>query len=264
MPRSTPIDSAASNGDESVTHAKMVRLTLSTNLLKPFLRLSNRLQVERTDLIDLLVMRGWPAELADDEERKGIEKRAELSTHILNQFAEGKALNRFDVEKRIESPVNVTALRMAALREADENEVDPGEGFHRTHMGMDLLDTPEQVWEQARGYWTAQPDAEYLIPVRLGYAPYVFRTNKWTRTKGNVRRIWATSGDYIDVERKLAVPLRDVDDYSKPAVLDYDAAKPANELDLEVAAATAGRIIAFTVGASNPVVRLRQRGHELS
>lgn len=260
MPHISEAQSHSGTGSAS----KMVRLTLSTNLLDRFLDLAERLQLERTDLIDLLVMRGWPVELeaADLQEADG--QRAKLATELLDGFATGRALSRFDVEARIESPVNVTALRMAARREIDPNEVDPGQGFARTHMGMDLLDGPEEVWAQARGYWTAQPDAEYLIPVRLGYAPYVFRTNRWQRTEGSVRRVWATSGHLIDYEKQLAVPLVDTPNFDAPAKLDYSAATPANELDLQVAEAIAGHMIAFTVGASNPVVRLRQRGHDLS
>lgn len=260
MPRISEAQAQSGTGPAS----KMVRLTLSANLLDRFLDLADRLQLERTDLIDLLVMRGWPTELESGALREADTRRAELATELLEGFANGKALSRFDVESRIESPVNVTALRMAARREIDPNEVDPGQGFARTHMGMDLLDSPEEVWSQARGYWTAQPDAEYLIPVRLGYAPYVFRTNRWQRTEGSVRRVWETSGHFIDLEQQLAVPLVDTPNFDAPAKLDYSSAAPASELDLQVAGALAGHMIAFTVGASNPVVRLRQRGHSLS
>ena len=244
------------------TSSSTVRLTLSSDLLADFLELSENFEIERTDLIDLLATIAWPPFGVEDEaEHDRILKRAERARWLLEGLITGNAKTRAQLEHSIEPPVNVTALRMGP-RMPDSTTAGTA-GYTREWKGMDLLDSPTDVWNQARGYWVAQPDAEYLVPARLSYAPYVFRTERWDRAVDS-NRVWATQGKYIDFEKKLAVPLVDGDAHELESSLDYDSAEPATELDLVVAEALSGQQIAFSVGASNPVVRLRQRGKQLT
>lgn len=238
-----------------------VRLTLSSDQLDEFLDLSERFAIERTDLIDLLVMIGWPRAHASERERRVIAARAERAATLLEGLIEGKAKTRQEIEHAIEPPVNVTAIRMGP-RIKDPSSPTNG-GYQREWMGMDLLDSPTNVWNQARGYWVAQPDAEYIVPARLSYAPYLFRTERWTRLQGS-NRVWAERGLLIDPDRQLAIPLLDGQNHDQESSLDEANAIPASELDLAVADALSSKQIAFSVGASNPVVRLRQRGKQLT
>lgn len=238
------------------------RLTLSDDLLAEFLEVAATTQMERTDLIDLLVMCALPVDALPPERREVATKRAKLATRILNTYIEGMTLTRHDVETRIARPVNVTAFRMGPKR--DSPTTTP---YLRQYMGLNLLDPPTAVWNQARGYWAAQPDAEYIVPARHGWVPYVFRTDDWAQTEsaGRSDRIWATSGAWLDAANDRTIPLRNPDaKHPASSWLDVDASVPMSDLDRTVSDALTNQVIAFTVGATNPVVRLRQRGRRLS
>ncbi|APT90039.1 hypothetical protein CSPHI_01895 [Corynebacterium sphenisci DSM 44792] len=140
-------------------------------------------------------------------------------------------------------------------------------GYPRFRIGMSLADGPEDVWSSGRGYWPLTPGARYLVPSRYGWCPYVFRVpeDSWrpAREDAGRRRFWATAGALIDPDAGVVRPMREPTAETGWRAVVGEPVADATEDDLRVARLIAGRTLALGPKATNPVLRLRQKGRRL-
>lgn len=148
---------------------------------------------------------------------------------------------------------NVVALRMAHRQDdAADLSPEPG-GYARAGLGMSLAMTAEEVWERSRGYWRIRPDADYILPTRLGYAPYLFKTADWrtasdsTNPSDRTARYWAQNGWLVDLVTKRLIPVGG------------SAEKAVTAADLAHAQVFASRVVRYPMGIRNPAVWIGRR-----
>ena len=139
----------------------------------------------------------------------------------------------------------------------------PQFSYPHHRIGMCLSSSAAQVWEAARGHWRALDDADYFIPTRFGYAPYVFRVIGW-RTDAAAGRICATGGYLIEgsgADTKLS-EMRLVDGAPTPGaslyVADPESDEPVRPED-RIVGELAGNVLALGKRGANPVIRIKSR-----
>ena len=144
----------------------------------------------------------------------------------------------------------------------------PKIGYARTRQGISLVDGPDRVWSSARGYWTLQPGARYVVPSRYGWCPYVFRVDEdsWTPTQpdpGPRGKYYAARGWLVDAEEERLIEMgaEDPDNGWLPTMTVSD--EPPTEDDMRIARLLSGRAIRLGPVTTNPVLRLRQKGKVL-
>lgn len=148
--------------------------------------------------------------------------------------------------------VNVLALRMAHSQELHELDPEPG-GYPRSGLGMDLTSPAEELWEHSRGYWRVRPDADYILPTRHGYAPYLFKVAGWrtasnaTNPSDRTAKYWAQSGWVVDSVNNRLISL------------DGGTERTPSPTDLALGELLAGQAIRYPLGIRNPAVWLGRR-----
>lgn len=149
-----------------------------------------------------------------------------------------------------------------------QDQTPPKIGYPRTRIGMSLVDGPDRVWSSARGYWTLQPGARYMVPSRYGWCPYVFRVDEdsWTPVRaeaGPRAKYFAGRGWLIDAEGERLIEMgpENPDNGWLPTMTVSDQAP--TEDDMRIARLLSGRAIRLGPASTNPVLRLRQKGKEL-
>lgn len=231
------------------------------------------------DVMELALTAGLPASSAEAGAAEYAHRESVRSAELLARLPLPARMGRAAVESRLPE-ANVVVYRMGPPRALGPGLDDSGDdvvsilddsrpaedgGYRRRRLGMSVADSAGTVWESARGYWSARPDAEYVVPTRWGYAPYVFRVADW-RTRPN-GRIWADRGWLITSH--AAIPMAEVAHRSgNPPSLDlYEPdvlrAEPRTENDVAVYSALAGEILGLGARGANSVLRLRQRGRVL-
>ena len=150
------------------------------------------------------------------------------------------------------SEVNVLALRMAHSQDLMEAVPAPG-GYARNGLGMNLSTSAEELWGHSRGYWRVRPDADYILPTRLSYAPFLFKVANWrtesdaTNPSDRTARYWAQTGWLVDVQNERLV------------ALDGSPDQAATTTDLELGNLLAERVIRYPLGIRNPAVWIARR-----
>ncbi|WP_104090892.1 hypothetical protein [Cryobacterium sp. N19] len=164
------------------------------------------------------------------------------------------AENLGDTVRRLEiDNANVLALRMAH-RQDDASDLTPEPGGYARHgLGMSLAMTAEEVWERSRGYWRIRPDADYILPTRLGYAPYLFKVTDWrtasdaTNPSDRTARYWAQNGWRVDVASASLIPVGG------------SAERTISDVDLAIAEKLTSDVVRYPLGIRNPAVWIGRR-----
>lgn len=191
--------------------------------------------------------------------RGGLSKsaaRREADRAIAAERAAGAVVTDSPIE--LISETDIPFLRPHPAGQSDPQPMDD-DGYLRTRMGMSLADSAAEVWSSARGYWRTAPDADYLVPSRYGWCPYVFKVEDWRELEGS-NRIWASGGWLIDVERDKLVRLREstgAQDQWLPGLEDDEERSPTPE-DLRVARLLTRKLLTLGPRTPNPVLRLKR------
>ncbi|NLS11122.1 hypothetical protein HGQ17_14170 [Nesterenkonia sp. MY13] len=202
-----------------------------------------------------------------DPQTEDEERELAQATEVISRYWEGDGVELSDLQKDV-GHHDVAILRMGPVvteavhygEEAEDPELprtkfpldQPRGGYSRRWMGMAVGDSPEEVWQAARGYWRLKPNLNYLVPSRFGYAPYVFRVGEWISFSST--KFYAGSGWLIDLDNRQRHRLLEPQQGTHLSALgDPEAAEPA---DLEVAAAMADQLLRLGPRGTNPVIRL--------
>jgi hypothetical protein len=257
------------NKESLLGHAQLL---LTPTLLDAVSQLARAQGVEKNDLAELMMMAAvldvntLDRDLAPDwgqETVEGFTRDCTVAKEMLHALGDGSVVDVPRTDRRgdrtyqegvrggrriVIEDANVVAFRMAHRQDiASDRIAEPG-GYAREGLGMSLSMSAEDVWQRARGYWRIRPDADYILPTRLGFAPYLFKVANWrtasdaTNPSDKSARYWAQTGWLVDVENARLVSL------------DGSPDQEASQTDLELADKFALRAVRYPLGIRNPAV----------
>lgn len=236
------------------------RIALPQRLYDHAEQTARRWGIDPADVVELQLLAGLPPASRSAEAEVGV------AAQLRARFETGEARDLGDLSERL-APHRVGLLRMGPvvcegvnrMKQADAQGIPredmplehPDTGYPRRWIGMSVGDSPDEVWQAARGYWRVKKDLRYLVPTRFGYAPYVFKVQGWSQY--NATKLYATGGWLIYPEagarRKLVEPL---EGSHLPTLGEPEL---ADDADLEVANALSGRLLRLGNRGTNPVIR---------
>ncbi len=247
------------------------RLALPHRLYRRVEETAQRWGIDPADVVELQLAAGLPpgerGAGSPSTEGRCSEGEAVVATRLCSRFEAGEALELTPLAARLATH-KVGLLRMGPivsegvnrLKQPDAQDVPredlplehPASGYPRRWIGMAVDDSPLEVWQAARGYWRAKKDLRYLVPTRFGYAPYVFKVERWAQY--NATKLYAAGGWLVYPEAGSRRRLLEPEEGSHLPTLGEP--ELADDADLEVAGALAGRLLRLGNRGTNPVIRL--------
>lgn len=215
--------------------------------------------IDPADVVELLAAAGLaPVDASEQQEH-------DRAVEIVDRFEAGEAVDPADIVPEARTALAVLRMGPVTSEEFDDPRAEqvvtgprdefplssPSGGYPRRWLGMSVADTPEEVWQAARGYWRLKPDITYLVPSRLGYAPHVYRVEHW-ESYGETK-YFAASGWWLSLEGERH---RLLEPAGGSHLSSHGAAEPGDELDRTVAAAFSERLLRLGPRGTNPVIRL--------
>lgn len=216
------------------------RIALSRRTHARIERRASTWGIDPADVVELSAAAGLPP--VDASEQQEHDRAVEL----IDRFEAGEAVDPADIVPEARRSLAVLRMGPVTSEEFDDPRAEqvvaghrdefplssPSGGYPRRWLGMSIADTPEEVWQAARGYWRLKPDITYLVPSRLGYAPHVYRVERW-ESYGETK-YFAASGWWLSPEgerRRLLEPA------GRSHLPSRRASEPGDEHDRAVAAA---------------------------
>lgn len=215
--------------------------------------------IDPADVVELLTAAGLaPVDASEQPEH-------DRAVEIIDRFEAGEAVDPAHIVPEARRSLAVLRMGPVNSEEFDDPRAEqvvtgprdefplssPSGGYPRRWLGMSIADTPEEVWQAARGYWRLKPNITYLVPSRLGYAPHVYRVERWERY--GETKYFAASGWWLSPggdRRRLLEPAEGAH------VSSLGTVEPGDEHDRAAAAAFSDRLLRLGPRGTNPIIRI--------